>query len=323
MIQNLDPQIVWKNFYALTQIPRPSKHEEKVSQYLYEFGKKLSLETIRDKAGNVIIKKPATPGYENRKGVILQGHMDMVPQKTPDTVHDFLTDPIQTWIDGEWVKAKGTTLGADNGLGVALALSVLESKDIKHGPVEALFTVDEETGMTGAMVLAPGLLDGEILINCDSESEGQLCVGCAGGLDFKATDKYTPQPYDENDLCYTLAVKKCRGGHSGLEIHEYRCNANKALCRILYALLTQTDVKLLDMEGGSLRNAIPLASFSTIYIPKKSLADATEVVSRVFNDIKTEYAQTDPEMELVFEPCKCAEGEVCNLVTVCAWVLAG
>ena len=208
-IKDLDPQLVWKNFYGLTQVPRPSKHEEKITSYLYNWGVSRGFETIVDNQpiGNVIIRKPATPGCENMKGVILQGHMDMVAQKNSDTVHDFENDPIQTYIDGDWVRAKGTTLGADDGLGVAMALAVLESNDIKHGPIEVLITFDEETGLTGAQQLKPGLLQGEILINLDSETEGEICVGCAGGLDATATGTYTPVKPEENLECWSLAVK--------------------------------------------------------------------------------------------------------------------
>lgn len=311
-ITELDPKIVWNNFHALTQIPRPSKHEEKVSAYLYEFGKKLGLETIKDEIGNIIIRKPATPGCENLKGVILQGHMDMVPQKNADTAHDFEKDPIQTWIDGEWVKAKGTTLGADNGLGVAMALAVLESKDLKHGPIEVLVTVDEETGMTGANALAPGLLQGDILINLDSETEGELYVGCAGGLDASVSAKYDSVEPEDGLLCYSLAAKGFKGGHSGMDIILYRANANKVAARVLYALMTEADVKLLDMEGGTLRNAIPRECFATVYVEPDKLEKAKEVFERVSAQIKAEYATTDPESEFIFEPYVCEEGECCD-----------
>ena len=212
-IKDLDPQIVWKNFYEITRVPRPSKHEEKIAKYLYDWGVSHGFETIIDgnPIGNVIIRKAATPGCENMKGVILQGHMDMVPQKNADTVHDFEKDPIETVIDGDWVRAKGTTLGADNGLGVAMALSVLESDDIKHGPLEVLVTFDEETGMTGAQALKPGVLKGEILINLDSETEGELYVGCAGGLDASAFTKYAPEEPAKGWKCWSLAVKGFKG----------------------------------------------------------------------------------------------------------------
>ena len=312
MIQNLDPQIVWKNFYALTQIPRPSKHEELAVEYMYNWGKEHGLETIKDEVGNIIIRKPATPGCENMKGVILQGHIDMVPQKNADTVHDFEKDPIQTYIDGDWVKAKGTTLGADNGLGLAMAMAVLESSDLKHGPVELLCTIDEETGMTGAMALKPGVLQGEILINLDSETEGELYVGCAGGLDASASAAYVPAEAPAAHECWSLAVKGFKGGHSGMDIILYRGNANKLAARILYALMTEADVKLLDLEGGTLRNAIPREAFATVYVPEAGIAKAQEVFERVAAEIKAEYAGTDPDSEFIFKPYECAEGECCG-----------
>ena len=312
MIQNLDPQIVWKNFYALTQIPRPSKHEELAVEYMYNWGVSHGLETIKDEVGNIIIRKPATPGCENMKGVILQGHIDMVPQKNADTVHDFEKDPIQTWIDGEWVKAKGTTLGADNGLGLAMAMAVLESSDLKHGPVELLCTIDEETGMTGAMALKPGVLQGDILINLDSETEGELYVGCAGGLDASASATYVPAEPQADWSCWSLAVKGFKGGHSGMDIILYRGNANKLAARILYALMTEADVKLLDLEGGTLRNAIPREAFATVYVPESGVAKAQEVFTRVAAEIKAEYAGTDPDSEFVFKPYECAEDECCG-----------
>ena len=312
MIQNLDPQVVWKNFHALTQIPRPSKHEELAVEYMYNWGVSHGLETIKDEVGNIIIRKPATPGCENMKGVILQGHIDMVPQKNADTVHDFEKDPIQTWIDGEWVKAKGTTLGADNGLGLAMAMAVLESSDLKHGPVELLCTIDEETGMTGAMALKPGILQGDILINLDSETEGELYVGCAGGLDASAAAKYVPAEPQADWSCWSLAVKGFKGGHSGMDIILYRGNANKLAARVLFALMTEADVKLLDLEGGTLRNAIPREAFATVYVPEAGVAKAQEVFERVAAEIKAEYAGTDPDSEFIFKPYECAEGECCG-----------
>ena len=228
-ILSLAPQNVWKHFYSLTQIPRPSGHMEKITAFLLGFGKELGLESFVDEAGNVIIRKPATPGMENRKGVILQAHMDMVPQKNNDTVHDFEKDPIETYIDGDWVKAKGTTLGADNGLGVAAIMAVLEAKDLKHGPLEALITKDEETGMYGAFGLKPGTLNGEILLNLDSEDEGELYIGCAGGMDVTATLEYKEVAPEEGDIAVKVTLKGLRGGHSGLEINEGRANANKLL----------------------------------------------------------------------------------------------
>ncbi len=313
-IKELDPQIVWKNFYEITRIPRPSKHEEKISGYLYDWGVSHGIETVRDGSpiGNIIFRKPATPGYENRKGVILQGHMDMVPQKNADTVHDFVNDPIETAIDGEWVRAKGTTLGADNGLGVAMGLAVLESDDVKHGPLEMLVTYDEETGMTGAQALKPGLLKGDILINLDSETEGELYVGCAGGLDASAYGKYTPAEPDKDWKCLSLAVKGFKGGHSGMDIILCRANANKAIARVLNALLTEADAKLIDLEGGTLRNAIPREAFATVYVPADKVETAKAVAETTFSFIKAEYAATDPDAQMTFAPYRCPEGETCT-----------
>lgn len=304
-IKDLQPAIVWNNFYQLTRIPRPSKHEAKVQEFLLNWGKEHNVETFKDDTGNIIMRIPATPGYENRKGVILQGHMDMVPQKNNDTVHDFENDPIETWVDGEWLRAKGTTLGADNGLGVAMAMAVVEDKTIKHGPIELLITYDEETGMTGARALKGGILNGDILINLDSETEGELYVGCAGGLDASVKATYERKDEPAGYECWTLAVKGCQGGHSGMDIILYRANANKQAARLVYALLTGTDAKLIDFEGGTLRNAIPREAFATLYL--KDTAAAKSIVDKVAAQIKSEYAVTDPNFEVVFEPCKCTD----------------
>ena len=236
-IKELKPQKVWNHFYSLTQIPRPSKHEEKAVLFLEKFGKDLGLETIKDELGNVIIRKPASPGMENRKGIIFQAHIDMVPQKNSDKVHDFEKDPIVPRIVDGWVYATGTTLGADNGLGVAVAMSVLEDKNMVHGPVEALFTIDEEAGMNGARGLKPGLLKGDILINLDSEDEGELYVGCAGGLDATAIFRYNEENTPAGTEGYKLSVTGLKGGHSGMDIILGRGNANKALVRILLPLM--------------------------------------------------------------------------------------
>ena len=300
-IKELKPELVWKNFYELTRIPRPSKHEEKVSEYLYNFGISLGLETIKDELGNIIIRKPATPGMEDCKGVIFQGHMDMVPQKNADTVHDFVSDPIETWIDGEWVKAKGTTLGADNGIGVAMGLAVLESKDLKHGPVEVLVTVDEETGMTGARELKPGLLKGDILINLDSETEGELYIGCAGGMDATAEIPYSTAEVSGEYKAYRLNVKGLKGGHSGMDIILCRANANKVAARVLLPLLRDLGVKLVDFEGGNMRNAIPREAFATILVPVAAEADVMAKIEEIAATVKKEYAVTDPEAAVFIE----------------------
>ena len=256
-IKDLEPKSVWTAFYELSQVPRPSKHEEKAQQFLLDWGKEHGVSVRKDETGNIIFTKPATPGYENRRGVILQAHVDMVPQKTADTVHDFLKDPIQTQIDGEWVTAKGTTLGADDGIGVSLALAALEDKTLKHGPIEVLITYDEETGMTGAENLKPGEFEGDILLNLDSEAEGELYIGCAGGLDGMADFPYKTVKAGDGYVSYKLTVKGLEGGHSGQDIVLYRANANKIAVRILLPLLEKYGVKVADFTGGSLRNAIP------------------------------------------------------------------
>ena len=297
-IKDLNPTIVWNNFYGLTQIPRPSKHEGKVQEYLLNWGLSRGLETFRDETGNIIIRKGATPGYENRRGVILQGHMDMVPQKTSDSNHNFLTDPIVTLIDGDWVTADRTTLGADNGIGVALALSVLEDKNVKHGPVEVLVTYDEETGMTGANELRPGVLKGDILINLDSEEEGELCVGCAGGLDASADFKYRKYNTPSGMLGYKVTVKGLQGGHSGMDISLYRANANKVIARILLPLLEKYGVKVVDFTGGSLRNAIPFEASAEILVPQENKQVVLDTVNNIFALVKAEYVDSDPSAVL-------------------------
>lgn len=297
-IKDLKPSVVWNNFYGLTRVPRPSKKEGKAVEYLYGFGKSLGLETIKDETGNIIIRKPATPGMENRKGVILQGHMDMVPQKNPDVEHDFEKDPIETWIDGEWVKAKGTTLGADNGIGVAMALSVLQSDDIKHGPVEVLVTIDEETGMTGARALKPGILKGDILINLDSETEGELYIGCAGGMDATARIPYRTESVPEGYVPCVVEVSGCQGGHSGMDIILYRANANKVLARVLLPLLRDHGARLVSLEGGNMRNAIPREARAVILIPAGWRAEAREYAARTEAVVKSEYAVTDPQLSI-------------------------
>ena len=297
-IKDLQPTIVWNNFYGLTQCPRPSKHEEAAREFILNWAKERGIDARADETGNVIISVPATPGYENRKGVILQVHMDMVPQKTADKVHDFLTDPIETIIEGDWVTADRTTLGADNGMGVALAMAVAESKDLKHGPVEILVTYDEETGMTGARALEPGILKGDILINLDSETEGELYVGCAGGLDITAELSYGTVPAPAHYRPYLLTVKGLKGGHSGMDIILYRANANKIMARVLLPLLRDMGVKLVSIDGGSLRNAIPREAFAQILVPEENVAGVTACIGAVGEAVKSEYAATDPDISV-------------------------
>ena len=303
-IRNLEPKGLWKNFHSLTQIPRPSKKEEKVVAFVKEFGEKLGLETIVDSVGNVIIRKPATPGYEDRMGVILQAHLDMVPQKNSDKVHDFEKDPIETYIENGWVKANGTTLGADNGVGAAAAMAVLEATDLVHGPIEALFTIDEETGMTGANALESGVLKGDILINTDSETEGELYVGCAGGIDTCGyfTPKFEAVP--AGSKAFQLVVKGLKGGHSGMDIILGRANANKVMNELLAYATEKLDARVADIQGGSLRNAIPRESFVTVTVPEGKAEELAAYVSQFEATMKEKFAAVEPEMSITIAPAE-------------------
>jgi dipeptidase D len=295
-IKNLKPERVWKHFYDLTQIPRPSKKEAKVIEFMKSFGEGLNLETIVDPVGNVIIRKPATKGMENRMGVVFQGHIDMVPQKNSDKKHNFETDPLNVFVDGDWVTADGTTLGADNGLGVAVAMAVLEANDIEHGPVEALFTIDEETGMTGAINLQPNVLKGDILLNTDSEDEGQLYVGCAGGVEVNVKMKYQEENVPVNYTAYKLAVTGLKGGHSGMDINIGRSNSNKLLFRFLNHALYNFDFRLANVQGGDLRNAIPRESFATVVVANSDMQKFEQEVAQFEKDYKSEFSVTEPDL---------------------------
>jgi len=300
-IKDLTPVEVWKHFHALTQIPRPSKKEAEIIAYMKKFGEDLGLKTIVDEVGNVIIKKPATAGMENRKGVVLQGHLDMVPQKNNDRDFDFEKDPIEALIDGEWVTANGTTLGADNGIGVAAAMAVLESASLKHGPVEALFTIDEETGMTGAFGLKPGLLDGDILVNMDSEDEGELYVGCAGGIDVSASKKYSEETVPSGYIAYKVTAQGLKGGHSGMDILLGRANSNKVLFRFLMQAEADLKIRLSEAAGGDLRNAIPRESYAILVVPAAD-AGALETMVKNYQEIyRREFAETEPELSFSCE----------------------
>ncbi|PID90702.1 MAG: cytosol nonspecific dipeptidase [Bacteroidetes bacterium] len=291
-IKKLQPAEVWENFYALTQIPRPSKHEQQGIEFLEKFGKDHGLETIIEPVGNVIIRKPATPGMEDRMGIVLQAHIDMVPQKNSDTQHDFEKDPIDAYIDGEWVKARGTTLGADNGIGLAAAMGVLASKTLKHGPIEALFTVDEETGMTGAFGLQPDSLKGDILLNLDSEDEGELYVGCAGGLDATIALPYQRNEDAASRDAIRLEIKGLLGGHSGVDIALYRANSIKLMVRLLKHL-EHLDPRIVQIEGGNLRNAIPREAFATLALPAEKADEFIAKVKEYEKTIQAEYALAD------------------------------
>ena len=307
-IRQLEPKNVWNNFYSLTQIPRPSGHTQKVAKFLVNWAKDLGLEAFQDECGNVIIRKPATPGMEGRKGIVLQAHMDMVPQKNNDKKHDFTKDPIETRIvheaDGDWVYACGTTLGADDGLGVAAAMSVLESKTIKHGPIEALFTVDEETRMVGAKALKPGVLKGDILLNLDSETEGELYVGCAGGIDANISFKYKEDPMPKDYKALKIVVTGLRGGHSGMEINEGRGNANKVMARVLLPMVRHLKGKLVSFNGGNMRNAIPREAEAIIALPAEAENSALKLVGSTLATVKSELAAIDPNVSITIAPTK-------------------
>ena len=277
-IKNLKPEIVWRNFDLLTQVPRPSGHLEKVQQFLLDFAEKVGVEAFKDSANNIVMKKPATPGMENRKTVLLQAHMDMVPQKTPDSTHDFVNDPIQTWIDGDWVKAKGTTLGSDDGMGIAAIMAIMEDKTLKHGPIEALCTADEETGMYGANDLPADELTADILLNLDTEDEGEMIVGSAGGVNVTGTMQYKAVETEAGDAAIKVTLKGLKGGHSGLEINEGRANANKQMVRFVREAISQCDARLAEWHGGNMRNAIPSSCVVVLSVPADNLGALKELV---------------------------------------------
>ncbi|UTD14698.1 aminoacyl-histidine dipeptidase [Tenacibaculum mesophilum] len=297
-IRNLEPKAVWKNFADLNAVPRPSKKEERVIQFMVDFGKKLNLETMVDKVGNVIIRKPASTGMEDRKTVVMQSHLDMVHQKNADTVFDFDTEGIKMFVDGDWVKADGTTLGADNGLGVAAIMGVLESTDIPHPAIEALFTIDEETGMTGAMGLEGGLLEGEILLNLDTEEDDEIGMGCAGGVDVTATRSYNGEATPENTIAYEISVTGLNGGHSGMDIIKGLGNANKIMNRLLFDGFTNFGLRVAEINGGSLRNAIPRESFSTVVIDAVSKEPFLFEIHELINNIKAEFSTLEPNLSI-------------------------
>ena len=296
-IKNLKPECIWRNFYALTQVPRPSGHLEKIQQFLLDFAAKAGVEAFKDAAGNIVMRKPATPGMENRKGIILQAHMDMVPQKSKESTHNFVTDPIETYIDGDWVKAKGTTLGSDDGLGVAAIMAVMEAKDLKHGPVEGLITADEETGMFGANDLPEGELNGDILLNLDSETWGKFVIGSAGGVDVSATLDYKEVETDPEDSAVKVTLKGLRGGHSGLEIHEGRANANKLMVRFVRDAITECEARLATWHGGNMRNAIPFECETVLTLPKENVEALKDLVAKWKETFENEYRGIESGIE--------------------------
>lgn len=283
---------------------------EKIQQYLLDFAKRAGVEAFKDDADNIIMRKPATAGMENRKGIILQAHMDMVPQKSPESKHNFETDPIEPWIDGEWVKANNTTLGADNGLGVAAILAVMEAKDLKHGPVEALITADEETGMFGANALKPGILNGDILFNLDSETWGKFVIGSAGGIDITATLDYKEVETDLEDAALKVTLKGLKGGHSGLEIHEGRGNANKLMVRFVYEAIKECEARLACWNGGNMRNAIPFKAEVVLTMPKENVAAVKELIDDFKAEFIDEFKGIESGIEFFAEEVETPKNEV-------------
>lgn len=300
-ILKLKPENVWKHFYELTQIPRPTGHTEAVANYVYNFGKSLGLEVKKDKVGNVLIIKPASKGMEKAPTVILQGHLDMVPQKNSDVKHDFLKDPIETIIDGDKVKAKSTTLGADNGIGAAAVLAIMEDNTLQHGKLEALFTIDEEVGMIGAFGLEAGFLTGSIMLNLDTEEEGELCVGCAGGIDENITWQFKEVEIPEGDVAVKISLTGLKGGHSGCDIHLGRANANKLMIRLLKEAVSELEARLAWIDGGSLRNAIPREAFAIITIPSENEAELMDLVKEYSDVYADEYKAVEAKMSLKVE----------------------
>lgn len=301
LIEKLKPEQVWSYFKTICTIPRPSKKEEKISEYILQFAKDHNLETLRDRVGNILIRKPATKGNENMKSIVLQSHLDMVCEKNSDVRHDFDYDPIIPVLDGEWVRANGTTLGADDGIGIATQLAILESSEIAHGPLECLFTVDEESGMTGAHGIDPDFLQSSILINLDSEDEGELFIGCAGGIDTLAKFRYKEAKVPPNSVAYRISITGLKGGHSGDEIDKGLGNSNKILTRILWHARQHYKSRLHAFDGGNLRNAIPREAFAVITVKERSVSEFKRSVQNLIEDIRSEYARIDPALSITIE----------------------
>ena len=297
-IANLHPQEIWKNFDLLTQVPRPSGHLEKVQRFLLDWAKQKGVEAFQDEAGNIIMRKAATPGMENRKCVTLQGHMDMVPQKAADSNHNFETDPIQTYIDGEWVRAKGTTLGADDGMAVATIMAIMEDDSLKHGPIEGFITADEETTMYGVNNMKADVIEGEILLNLDDETEGEMIIGSAGGVNMNATLEYKEEATDPADAAVKLYLHGLLGGHSGLEINEGRCNANKAMARIVQDAIANFEACLAFWHGGNMRNAIPREAEVVLTLPKENVEALEEAVAEGRGTLQGEFGAMEKGLAL-------------------------
>ena len=301
-VRQLEPRELWSHFADLNAVPRASKKEARVIEFMRKFGESLGLETMVDGVGNVIIRKPATPGMEGRMPIVMQSHLDMVHQKNADTVFDFETEGIRMMVEDDWVRADGTTLGADNGIGVATIMTLLSSRDIDHPALEALFTIDEETGMTGAIGLQGGLLHGDILLNLDTEEDNELTIGCAGGVDVTAKRGYQSESAEPGLQGFRLMVRGLKGGHSGMDIHLGRGNANKIMNRLLWNASQQFGLRIGEIDGGGLRNAIPRESLAAIGVAKEFATPFVEYVKQVAETLRSEYQTTDPALEVVCEP---------------------
>ena len=313
-MKDLKPQGIWQNFHLLTQVPRPSGHLEKIQSFLLQWAKERNIEAFQDNAGNIVMRKPATTGYENLKTVTFEAHMDMVPQKSADSNHNFETDPIQTYIDGDWVKAKGTTLGSDDGIGVATAMAVFEDNTLEHGPLEALFTVDEETCMYGVNHLEKDTLKGDILLNLDNETEGEFIIGCAGGMDVAGELDYQEADTTDGDIAVKVTLKGLKGGHSGLEISLGRANANKLLARFLNEAVQEFDTDLVSWEGGNMRNAIPNRAEAILTLAAEDKAAMQALVEEWGSTFRSEYQGIEDDLEFVCEdiplPSKTVPAEI-------------
>ncbi len=300
-IHELEPKAIFGNFYKLTQVPRPSGHLEKIQQFLLQWAAERGIDAYKDGGDNIVMHKPATPGYENRKCCTLQAHMDMVPQKVDESTHNFETDPIETWVDGEWLKAKGTTLGSDDGMGVAAIMAIFEDNTLKHGPLEALITADEETCMWGVNHLAADTLKGDILLNIDNETEGEFCIGSAGGVNVTASLEYKEVETDKSDIAVKVAISGLKGGHSGLEINEGRANANKLLCRLVRQAIQDDDACLASWKGGNMRNAIPRTAEAVLTIPAENEADLRELAGYCQKTFAAEFRGVEEGVEISVE----------------------
>lgn len=309
-IKNLNPQIVWNNFYALTQVPRPSGHLQKVQSFLLEWAEAHHIEAFKDGGENIIFRKPATPGMENRKKVVMQAHMDMVPQKSEASNHNFETDPIETYVKDGWVHANGTTLGADDGIGVAMIMAAFEDDTLQHGPLEALITSDEETCMYGVNHLAADVLSGDILFNIDNETMGEFVVGSAGGVNITASMSYKEAETDANDMAVCITLKGLRGGHSGLEINEGRGNANKLMARLVRQAIADDDARLASWCGGNMRNAIPRECRVVLTIPRENLDDLQDLVAYCQDLFQNEYEGVEQGISLTLEQVDLPQYEV-------------